>query len=319
VSAVSGVHSDGPLLVTGASGFIGSRLAERLVDAGAEVHGISRSPRDDSRAQMKWRMGDLRDRDFVESAVEAVEPTMVYHLAALVTGSRDLEVVTPLLEHNLLATVNLLMACARTHRPRVVLVGSIEQVDSTRERSVPHSPYAAAKGSAAMYGRMFHQLYDLPVAGVRPAMVYGPGQTDLTKLVPYTTISLLRGESPRILNPPRRADWVYVDDVVEGLLAAGRSDSLAGRSVQLGTGRLTSVREVVTLIDELVDGSAAPDFGKPPSERPEHELAADTETAAELLGWECSISLEEGLRRTVEWYREELSSLSPGEKMLDGS
>lgn len=306
---VSGAVPDGPVLVTGGTGFIGSRLTERLVDAGVEVHGISRSPPDDSEDCVRWRMGDLRDRDFVESAVEAVEPSVVFHLAALVTGSRDLEVVTPLLEHNFLAAVNLLVACARRHRPRVVLVGSIEQVDSTTERSVPHSPYSAAKGSAATYGRMFHQLYDLPVAEVRPAMVYGPGQTDLSKLVPYATTSLLKGESPRILNPPRRADWVYVDDVVEGLLAAGRSDALVGRSVELGTGDLTSVRDVVTLIDDLVDGSAAPDFGKPPSGRPEHELAADTETAAELLGWQSSISLEEGLQRTVAWYRANLSAL----------
>lgn len=303
---MSGAFTDRTVLVTGGTGFIGSRLTERLLDAGAEVHAISRSPRDDSEDRVRWRVGDLRDSDFVESAVGSVEPTVVFHLAALVTGSRDLDLVRPLLEHNLLATVNLLLACARTHRPRVVLVGSIEQVDSTTERSVPHSPYAAAKGSAAEYGRMFHQLYDLPVAGVRPAMVYGPGQRDLSKLVPYTTTSLLKGKPPRILNPPRRADWIYVEDVVEGLLAAGRCDALVGRSVELGTGQLTSVREVVTLIDELVDGSAAPHFGKPASGRSEHELAADTATVAELLDWESSISLEEGLRRTVEWYREEL-------------
>lgn len=305
---MSGAFPDGPVLVTGGTGFIGARLTERLVDAGAEVHGISRGPRGDSGDRVQWWVGDLRGGEFVESAVEAVEPTVVFHLAALVTGSRDLEVVTPLLEHNLLATVNLLVACARTHRPRVVLVGSIEQVDSTTERSAPHSPYSAAKGSAATYGRMFHQLYDLPVAGVQPAMVYGPGQRDLSKLVPYTTTSLLKGVSPRILNPPRRADWVYVDDVVEGLLAAGRSDSLAGHSVQLGTGQLTSVREVVSRIAELVDAPVTPDFETPPSGRPEHERAAETGPAAELLGWESSISLEEGLRTTVEWYREELSS-----------
>lgn len=306
---MSGAFPDGPVLVTGGTGFIGSRLRERLVDAGVEVHGISRRSRDDSEDRVQWRVGDLRDPEFVESAVEAVEPTVVFHLAALVTGSRDLDVVTPLLEHNLLATVNLLVACARTHRPRVVLVGSIEQVDAATERSVPHTPYSAAKGSAATYGRMFHQLYDLPVAGVRPAMVYGPGQRDLSKLVPYTTISLLKGESPRILNAPRRADWVYVEDVVEGLLAAGRSDALVGRSVELGTGQLTSVREVVTLIDEFVDGPTAPHLAKPPSGRPEHELAADTEATAELLDWSASMSLEEGLERTVAWYRAYLPSL----------
>lgn len=306
---MSGGLPDGPVLVTGGTGFIGSRLTERLVDAGVEVHGISRSARDDSEDRVRWWVGDLRDPEFVESTVEAVEPTMVFHLAALVTGSRDLDVVTPLLEHNLLATVNLLVACAGTHRPRVVLVGSIEQVDAATEQSVPHSPYAAAKGAAATYGRMFHQLYDLPVAGVRPAMVYGPGQRDLAKLVPYTTISLLKGKSPRIFNPPRRADWVYVDDVVEGLLAAGRSDAIVGRYVELGTGQLTSVREVVTLIDELVDGPAAPDFGKPPSGRPEHELAVDTEVTAELLDWSASTSLEKGLERTVAWYRAYMPSL----------
>jgi UDP-glucose 4-epimerase len=147
---------------------------------------------------------------------------------------------------------------------------------------------------------MCHALYGTPVVWLRPSMVYGPGQPDARKLVPYVTLSLLRGESPILASGRRPVDWVYIDDVVDALLAAAVAEGVEGRSFDVGSGELVSVRDVVELIARLVDAKASPRFGAIPDRPLEHVRAADVAAAAEALGWQPRIPLPEGLRRTVE-------------------
>lgn len=296
------------VLVTGATGFIGSRLCQRLVGEGAVVHATRRGERDPGDQDVEWWQGDLRDLAFVRETMSAVRPDTVLHLAALVTGSRDLEAVLPSLEHTFRSTVHLLVAAAETSRPRIVLVGSVEEPGPHADEPFPRSPYAAAKGAAASYARMFHHLYDLPLIHVRPAMVYGPGQEDPSKLVPYAIASMLRGDRPRIRSADRRADWVYVDDVVAGLIAACTTEEIPQESVELGTGELTTVREVVTTVGRIVGGGAAPIFGDEPGRPYECERPAEIGTAERELDWRARVGLEEGLGRTVAWHRERLGS-----------
>lgn len=304
--------SESTTLVTGATGFIGRHLGRSLADRGADVHATSRDVSDVNLdgGGVQWWAGDLRDRDFVQSTVGNIRPDRIFHLAGLVTGSRSLEMVLPTLEHNLLGSVHLLEAAARIHDIRFVLVGSVEEADSESAVSPARSPYAAAKRAASDYGRMFCELYDLSVVHVCPAMVYGPGQQDLSKLVPYVVSSLLDGETPEIHDATRKADWVYVDDIVSGLIEAGHRSGLSGRTIELGTGELTPVGEVVREIRELIDpGAARPTF-EDESERPlEYEQPADTKAAEELLDWEARMPLDRGLRRTVEWYASKLDTL----------
>lgn len=292
------------VLVTGATGFIGSRSCGRLVEHGAVVHAIRRGNRDQDDQGVEWRQGDLRDLGFVRETMSAVRPDIVLHLAALVTGSRELETVLPSLEHTVRSTVHLLVAAAETSRPRIVSVGSVEEPGPDADEPFPRSPYAAAKGAAASYARMFRHLYDLPLIHVRPAMVYGPGQDDPSKLVPHAIASMMRGDRPRIRSADRRADWVYVDDVVAGLIAACTTEELPDEAVDLGTGELTTVREVVTKVGRIVDSGAEPIFGDEPGRPYECERPAEIRTAERELGWRARVGLEEGLRRTVAWHRE---------------
>lgn len=304
--------SEPTTLVTGATGFIGRHLARSLADRGADVHATSRnvSDVDLGGGDVQWWAGDLRDRDFVRSTVGSIRPDRIFHLAGLVSGSRSLEMVLPTLEHNLLASVHLLEAAARIRNIRFVLVGSVEEADSESELSPARSPYAAAKRAASDYGRMFCELYDLSVVHVCPAMVYGPGQRDLSKLVPYVVSSLLDGETPPIHDASRKADWVYVGDIVSGLIESGYRPGLSGRTIELGTGELTSVGEIVRKIHDLIDPSAVRPGFENGSERPlEYEQPADTAAAEELLDWEARMPLDRGLRRTVEWYAAELDDL----------
>jgi nucleoside-diphosphate-sugar epimerase len=168
---------------------------------------------------------------------------------------------------------------------------------------VPASPYAAAKLGAGTYARMCHALYGTPAVCLRLFMVYGPAQPDLLKLVPYVTLSLLRGEAPALSSGTRPVDWVYVDDVVQALLAAAVTDAAVGRTLDVGSGELVTVREVVERIARLVESDASPRFGAVPERPMEQVRVADVAKTAACLRWRARTSLPEGLAHTVDWYR----------------
>ena len=288
-------------LVTGAAGFIGGATVRRLRAAGVVVHGVSRVPR--TEPDIHWWQADLGDMEDVRRLLDTVKPDVVFHLAARVSGARTLDAVLPMLRANLLATVNLLVAVTERRGPRLVLAGSLEEPPPEEGWPVPSSPYAAAKLGAGGYARMFQALYGTPAVWLRLFMAYGPAQPDVSKLVPYVTLSLLRGEAPALSNGTRPVDWVYVEDVVDALLAAAVTEGIEGRTLDVGSGTLVSVRRVVEEIVRLVNPIVWPRFGAV-AERPlETVRAADAASTARWLGWWPRTSLEEGLRRTVDWYR----------------
>jgi nucleoside-diphosphate-sugar epimerase len=189
---------------------------------------------------------------------------------------------------------------------RIVLTGSLTEPQNGVE-AIPSSPYAAAKWTSGAYGRMFHALYQTPVTIVRPFMTYGPRQNP-EKIIPYVTGSLLRGESPRLSSGSWQADWIYIDDVIDGMLAAAVVPDVDGCSIDLGSGKLISVREMVCNIARLIESTVTPEFGALP-ERPSEEIkVADVAYAEAKLGWKAKSSLCEGLARTVAWYRRQLQA-----------
>jgi UDP-glucose 4-epimerase len=290
-------------LVTGASGFIGARLCRRLVDDGAEVHAISRRPQEG--AALRWWQCDLGDADAVAGCLERIRPDVVYHLAGYVSGSRELDAVLPSLRDNLVSAVNVLVAAARIGCS-VVLAGSQEEPEPAPEDPVPASPYAAAKLAVGSFARMLHALHGLQVVNLRIFMVYGPGQHDRTKLVPYVITSLLRGERPRLSSGTRPVDWVYVDDVVDAFIVASSRNDLAGTTFDVGTGELVTIRAIVERIVETVGAGVEPDFGALPERPLEIVRAADIARTRDILGWRPRTPLAEGLRSTVDDYRAEL-------------
>ena len=164
-------------LVTGASGFIGAHLCRRLEALGVTVHGVSRTPRQGGFVSKWWKV-ELDDSTETRKLVGAVAPDLIFHLASFVSGKRDLNYVLPALRSNFLSAVNLLAGATETDCARIVLTGSLEEPEGDIESAVPASPYAAAKGAASTYARMFHALYGTPVVTARLFMVYGPGQND---------------------------------------------------------------------------------------------------------------------------------------------
>ncbi|NRQ32511.1 NAD-dependent epimerase/dehydratase family protein [Nonomuraea sp. NN258] len=288
-------------LVTGAAGFIGGHLARRLAELGAEVHAVSREPGRESGYPAHWHRADLRDAQATARLFAEVSPHVVFHLASEVNGARDTGVVLPTLTGNLVTTVNVLTAVAGLEC-RVVLAGSIEEPRPGNGQAAAPSPYAMAKSAASGYADLFHRLWDVPYTIVRPSMVYGPAQRDLTKLVPYVTMALLRGDDPHLTSGAKVADWVYVDDVVSAFAAAALSERAVCQAVDVGTGVATSVRELVEMLFDIVGSTAKPGFGAVADRPLDITQLADPGPALDLLGWRPEVVLSDGLRRTVAWY-----------------
>jgi len=204
-------------------------------------------------------------------------------------------------------TVNVLHASVAVGCRRVVLDGSLEEPDRG-SGAVPSSPYAASKWAGSVYARMFHELYGLSVVTLRLFMVYGPGQRDVRKLVPYTILTLLRGRAPEVSSGKREVDWIYVDDVADAFVAAAHIDGVDGEIVDIGSGELHSVRDIVERLTRLVAPEVEPLFGAVEDRPCVQVRRADTEMTAARLGWRPATRLDEGLSRTVDWYEERVAS-----------
>ncbi|MCM0083332.1 SDR family NAD(P)-dependent oxidoreductase [Geomonas sp. Red32] len=287
------------VLVTGASGFIGSHLCRRLCGMGAAVHAVSRTGAGEAEGCVRWWQGDLADPGTVQKLMAAVRPEVIFHLAGYPVGRREVEQVFPSFQSNLASTVNVLVAAAQVDCRRILLAGSLEE---PKGGGAPGSPYTAAKAASSAYGRMFHLLYGLPVVIPRIGMVYGPGQEDCRKLVPYVILNALRGKSPRLTSGTREVDWIYIEDVVDALAAAAGAEGIDGESFDVASGETVAIRGVVERIITLARPGLAAEFGAVADRPLEAPHWADAGRTASLIGWRATTPLEEGLRRTVEWY-----------------
>ena len=294
------------VLVTGASGFIGSHLLRALERDGAEIHAVSRREREGAGRRARWWAGDLADPATAQRLVSAIRPDVVFHLASHVSGQRGADAVLPTFLGNLASTVNLLSAVTDVGCGRFILAGSLEEPGQSAGGEVPASPYAAAKGAAGAYARMFHALYNTPAVVARLFMVYGPAQRDLSKLVPYSILSLLRRQPLLLGHGQRPVDWIYVEDAVAGLLATAVANGIEGRTVDLGSGELVPIRAVVESLARMIDPDGELRFGALPERPMEQVRAANASETERLIGWRASTTLTDGLAQTAAWYRGQL-------------
>lgn len=291
-----------PVLVTGASGFLGRHLARRLLGHGARVHATTRTARAVGLAQsgQLWHECDVSDPEAVSELVQRVRPEVVFHLASRVEGRRDRALALPMLESNTRAAIAIMDAAQRLPGCRVVLAGSVEE---PRDGDAPCSPYAAAKAATTSYAQLYAAQWRLPVTVLRIAMVYGPDQPDQTKLVPYSIRCFLEGKVPQLTSGTRPIDWVYIDDVVDAFLAAATSPLASGLVADIGTGQGHSIAEVVTQLGQLTGHRGPLRFGTRVDRAHDVAHLADPRPAAQALGWRPHTGLADGLARTVRWHR----------------
>ncbi|MHB8917442.1 MAG: NAD-dependent epimerase/dehydratase family protein [Desulfocucumaceae bacterium] len=312
------------VLVTGATGFVGSCLTRRLVEMNKEERGMSpievhiftRSKSD------KWRIADLlglvhshqvdlRDADIVEKAVCQIRPTVIYHLATYggFTFQKD---TSAIIESNLIGTVNLLRACERIGFDCFINTGSSSEYGiksgpmSESDMLKPVGDYGVSKAAATLFCQSRALEKGLPVITLRLFSPYGPWD-DPQRLIPYVIKSLLRGESPRLSTPKSVRDFIYIGDVLDIFLKVIRVPISGGAIFNVGTGVQYSVSEVVSVITEIIGNGTRPVWGKVTSQRPEPAFwTADIGKAGAGLGWLPSRSLRAGLSKTIDWFRENL-------------
>lgn len=298
VTEFNNTFADRRIVVTGASGFVGSHLCDALVDLGAKVYGLDLiTPEEKHHSQCQTRHVDLADFPLVKAAISEIRPDIIYHLAAMVTAQQDIDLVLPMLRNNLISTVNLLLAANDSNCGRVVIVGSAEEFNE----GLSDSPYAASKSAANLYAKMFSRVYGLPVVIVRLFMTYGPRQS-ADKLIPYSILSFLQNKTPQLSSGERIVDFVYVLDIVGGLLMAGARSNIEGEELELGTGIGIQIKDVIELIAKMMQKKIAP-FDKTQLNRwNEKHLVNSSNIAFDLLGWEPHWTLEDGLAETIRWY-----------------
>jgi nucleoside-diphosphate-sugar epimerase len=314
-------YSGREVLVTGAAGFIGAQVVQRLIEEGANVCALARNPsavgrlsrfRDD----LKYLEADLVN--MAEATLDEIRPEFVFHLAAY-GAEPPSDSLDRAVQVNIQGTCNLLKALSGEGGARLqgmVYTGSDfeygEGEGPRAEDGVPNPTnyYAASKASGWMFCRAFRALNNLPIAGVRPFLTYGPNQ-GTRRFVPYVILSALSGRPEIPLTGGRQVrDFVYISDIVGGLLKAAQIPAAYGEMINLGTGVGTSLRTVVDLVIQLTASSTRPLYGTIPYRKGEiGELKADIDKALRVLNWSPRVELEEGLRMTIDWYRSHLPEL----------
>jgi UDP-glucose 4-epimerase len=305
------------VLVTGGAGFIGSNLVETLVSSGNEVRVLD----DASTGSLDNLEGiepapevvvrDIRDREAVGEAVRGVE--VVYHLAALPSVARS--VADPLGTHqvNVDGTLNVLQAARRGGVRRVVyassssVYGDTARLPKGEEMPLsPQSPYAASKAAGEGYCRAFARVYGLETVSLRFFNVFGPRQdpsSEYAAVIPRFIHRMLAGTSPEIFGDGGQSrDFTYVANVVEALQLAAAAGPLAvGQALNVGCGSRTTLLELVSILNGLLETSLVPTFSAPRAGDVRHSHA-DISQAERLLGYRPGVSVQEGLASTVAWF-----------------
>lgn len=318
MSGLAGV----PVLVTGADGFIGSHLAERLVAEGARVRAFclynsqgSAGWLDDApaeaRAAMEIVLGDIRDARFTEEAAKGVE--VVFHLAALIAIPYSYHAPESFVDTNVRGTLNVLEAARRAGVRRLLQTSTSEVYGTPAELPIrethplnAQSPYAATKVAADQLAIAFGRSFDLPVAVLRPFNTYGPRQSQRAVL-PTMLRQLIAGRTEiRLGRLDTRRDLTFVADTVDGFVRAATAAGIDDEVIQLGTGRTDSIADLFEIACRLT-GTDARAVLDPARLRPEASevtvLQSDPAKARERLGWQAATSLEDGLAATIAWIR----------------
>ena len=293
-------------LVTGATGFIGQRLVPELLRLGASVWAGVLPEEDPALAgalppEAEQLQLDVRDPHSVTLAVTHCNPDLVFHLAAAGVTAPETDPRT-VIAVNVNGTVNVLEALRGQQTRRIVLTGTCYEYGArqTPEGLDPFNSYAASKVAAWAFAHAAWHAFGLPVVTARLFQVYGPGQPAKT-LVPSAAHAALAGDDFQMTAGEQERDFVYVDDVVEGLVGVATAESIEGTSVDLGTGRTHTVRAVVEFIWTLAGARGQIHCGALDYRRGEPmRLVADASRTARLTGWKATTELEDGLRTTME-------------------
>ena len=319
-------------LVTGGRGFVGAWICKRLLDRGDRVVSLDRGARGGRRSALELLgiagevtevEGDLLDAERVRGALAEHGVDTVFHLAAQTLVGPAAKSPAATFETNVRGTWIVLEACRESGVERVVVASSDKAYGAHKELPYredfalrPTAPYEASKAAADLLARSYCPSYGLPVAVTRFANIYGGGDTNFSRLIPEAVSAAVDGRPPvlRSDGSPQR-DFLYVEDAAAAYLAIADGldrEEVRGEAFNAGGGRPHPVGDVVAMIAQLAETDVEPEIrgtGNPAGEIDRQYV--DSTKIREVLGWEPSVDLEEGLRRTIEWYREHPEARTP--------
>ena len=302
-----------PILITGGTGFIGSHLVRRLLTEGSEVHIIGRKEGPNLGEllnEVHIHKIDITNYSDVAIAVKKIMPKKIFHIAASTNKKKSLEGIEEVVNTNIYGTTNLMRALDNIDYDVLVFTGSCEEYGTNNppftenQTENPTSIYSWSKTSIALLFRMLNNTGKNKMVILRPSVVYGPNQKT-NALIPYTITSALTGKKLNFTKGEQTRDFVFVSDIVEGYMKAATVEDAKGKIINLGAGKEYKVKYVVKKILELMGTSAEANFGAIPERKGEiQSYLPNISLANSLLKWQPRVSLEEGLRKTIEWYSE---------------
>lgn len=307
-------------LITGAAGFIGSALVEALVERGADVRGIDnfvtgqRTNLEPFLKRMDFREADLRDAAAMRAACEGVE--IIFHEGALPSVPRSVKEPPPSHDANINGTFTLLEAARATGVRRVIYAASSSaygnQPGMPRRESMtpaPISPYAVQKLTGELYMKSYWQVYGMETACLRYFNIFGPRQapdSPYSGVMAKFILQMMRGERPTIFGTGEQGrDFTYIANAVSANLLAAEApkEKIGGGTFNVACGGRHTLNETYGILAQLLGFPHPPEYG-PPRRGDITDSEADISAAREAFGYKPMVGFEDGLKRTVEWYRE---------------
>lgn len=305
------------VFVTGGAGFIGSHVVEMLVEKGADVTAFNQYVfkgdigwLSNVKDKVKIYNGDIRDYHAIENAMRGSE--IVLHLAASISIPYSIQHPKDVVDTNVTGTLNVLMAANANKVSRMVQISSSEVYGTAQYTPMdekhplnPQSPYAASKIAADKLCESFYRSRDTPVTIIRPFNTFGPRQSTRA-FIPSTLIQMLDKNEINVGNLDTTRDFTYVTDTAHGMLLAGIQEEIEGETINLGTGREVKMKYVVDKLSEILGKDVRANVADERVRSNTAEimrLQSDNSKAKKILGWKPEIEFEEGLKRTVEWFK----------------
>jgi NAD dependent epimerase/dehydratase len=324
-----GLFEGKKILVTGAGGFIGSHLTERLVREGGSVSAMvrynSRGFRgwlDDSplAGDIRFLPGDIRDPHFVRESMRGVD--IVFHLAALIAIPYSYSAPESYVSTNITGTLNVLQAGREFGTSRILHTSTSEVYGTALQVPIPEShplqgqsPYSASKIGADKLAESYYLSFGLPVVTVRPFNTFGPRQS-MRAVIPTIITQLLAGRALKLGSVTPTRDMNFYSNTVDGFLKAALADGAPGGTFNFGSGREISIGDLAQLIAKIIGietGIEAEESRMRPEKSEVQRLLADHTLAQDKLGWAPAVELEDGLEKTIEWFRSHLHLYRPDE------
>lgn len=301
------------VLLTGGTGMIGANLVHRLLAHGCELFVMARPESNRFRlhsvqSQIRILEGDITDHKAVQEIILKTKPEVVFHLASTSFNPEALSAEIHF-HVNVLGTLYVLEAMKSLKNSRLVFTSSAAEYgdeEHLREDSCvrPGTILGASKAAATTLIKTFARLYGLKGVVLRLFTPYGPWELN-RRLIPHTILSALQNKEVTLSEGRQKRDFIFMDDVVDALIAAATEPVEPGSLFNIGSGESTSVREIVERTLKLMGNPVKMRVGALPT-RPDEmmQMSADISLAARQLGWKPQVNLEEGLRRTIRWFTE---------------